>query len=204
MIQRSSVSREMARNSHTRLAFQIADGAATATLDSAFTVVPGVAGEIQVRLSAWLDLHYHQAPHGGLMGRTPMDVYLPEAREIERVDEAVLKKALVVTETRRVRRDTTVSLDGRIFELDRGWLAGRRVDVSWSALDKPIAPWAEYEGKRFELHPVDPEKNASRKRPPRLDAPPKKPTKPVSFDPPKALLDRALRNTATPESHHDQ
>jgi hypothetical protein len=160
--------------------------------------------DIQVRLSAWLDMHYHQAPHGGLMGRTPMDVYLPETREIDCIDEAVLRKALVVTETRKVRRDTTVSIEGRVFELDRGWLAGRIVDVSWSALDKPIRPWAEYEGKRFELHPVDAEKNASRARPPRLDAPPKKPATPVSFDPPKALLDLALGRTATSESDHDQ
>jgi hypothetical protein len=159
---------------------------------------------IQERLTAWLDLHYHRAPHGGLMGRTPMDVYLPETREIDRVDEAVLKKALVVTETRKVRRDTTVSIEGRVFELDRGWLAGRVVDVSWSALDEPIAPWAEYEGKRFELHPVDPEKNASRERPPRLDAPPKKPANPVAFDPPKALLDLARCTAAAKESDHDE
>lgn len=90
------------------------------------------------------------------------------------------------------------------FELDRGWLAGRTVDVSWSALDKPIAPWAEYEGERYELHPVDPERNASRKRPPRLDAPSPKPRKPVDFDPPKALLDRALGRTPTAESPHDE
>ena len=53
--------------------------------------------EVQVRLLAWLDTHYHLAPHAGLMGRAPSSVYLPEAREIERVDEAVLKRALTVT-----------------------------------------------------------------------------------------------------------
>jgi hypothetical protein len=106
--------------------------------------------EVQVRLHAWLDTHYHQAPHAGLMGKAPMAIYNPEAREIERVDEAVLKKALTVTETRKVRRDTTVSIEGRTYELDRGWLAGRIVDVSWSALETPIHPSAEYEGKRFE------------------------------------------------------
>jgi len=148
--------------------------------------------DVQVRLLTWLDTQYHRAPHGGLMGKTPSGVYLPEAREIERVDESVLEKALVVTETRKVRRDTTVSIEGRTFELDRGWLAGRTIDVSWSALQDPIAPWAGYEGKRYELHLVDPERNASRKRPPRNDTPEKKPEHPVDFDPPKALLDRAL------------
>src|SRR6185369_13173020 len=127
-----------------------------------------------------------------------------EAREIERIDEGVLKKALIVTETRKVRRDTTLSIEGRAYELDRGWLAGRIVDVSWSALEKPIHPWAEYEGKRYELHLVDPEKNASRGRPPRTDTPAKKPDQPVSFDPPKALLDRALGRRPSEDTDHDQ
>lgn len=160
--------------------------------------------DIQVRLHAWLDTHYHQAPHAGLMGRTPTDVYLPDTREMDRIDEAVLKKALTVTETRKVRRDTTISLEGITYELDRGWLAGRVIDVSWCALDKPLRPWADYEGKRFELHPVDAEANASRPRPPRLDAPADKPAKPVSFDPPKALLDQALGRTPASESEHDK
>jgi transposase InsO family protein len=160
--------------------------------------------EVQVRLSAWLDTHYHQAPHAGLMGRAPAAIYNPEAREIERVDEAVLKKALTVTETRKVRRDTTVSIEGRTYELDRGWLAGRIVDVSWSALDKPIHPWAEYEGKRFELHLVDPEKNASRGRPPRTDAPANRPARPVSFDPPTALLGRRPDEDTDKDTDDDQ
>lgn len=161
--------------------------------------------EIQVRLLAWLDTHYHKAPHAGLMGRTPISVYLPEAREIERVDEPVLKKALVVTETRKVRRDTTISIDGRTFELDRGWLAGRQIQVSWSALEDPIQPWAEYEGKRYELHLVDAERNASRRRPPRNDTPdPHKPDQPVAFDPPKALLDRAVGRRSFKDPDDDQ
>lgn len=160
--------------------------------------------EVQVRLLAWLDTHYHQAPHAGLMGAAPVGVYLPEAREIERVDEGALKTALLVTETRKVRRDTTVSIEGHTYELDRGWLAGRIVDVSWSALEKPIQPWAAYEGKRYTLHLVDPERNASRGRPPRTDVPVKKPATPVSFDPPKALLDRALGRRPSEDTDHDQ
>jgi hypothetical protein len=161
--------------------------------------------DVQVRLLAWLDMHYHRAPHGGLMGKTPSGVYLPEAREIERVDEDVLKKALIVTETRKVRRDTTVSIEGRTYELDRGWLAGRQIHISWSALEEPCAPWAEYEGKRYELHLVDPERNASRKRPPRhlrSDAPEKK-SEPVAFDPPKALLDRAVGRRSFKDTDDD-
>jgi len=161
--------------------------------------------EVQVRLLAWLDTHYHRAPHGGLMGKTPMGVYLPEAREIERVDEDAIKKALIVTETRKVRRDTTISIEGRTFELDRGWLAGRQINVSWSAIEEPIRPWAEYEGKHYDLHLVDPERNATRARPPRNDAPiSDTPKQPVAFDPPKALLDRAVGRRSFKDPDDDQ
>jgi transposase InsO family protein len=147
--------------------------------------------EVQVRLHAWLDTHYHRAPHAGLMGKTPHGVYVPDGRDIEPIEDDLLKKALIVTETRKVRRDTTISVDGRTYELDRGWLAGRTIDVSWSALDSHPTPWAEYEGKRYALHLVDPARNASRARPSRNEEP-ERPEHHVAFDPPKALLDRAV------------
>lgn len=147
--------------------------------------------EVQVRLLTWLDTHYHRAPHAGLMGRTPLDVYAPEGRDVDVVDEEILKKALIVTEPRKVRRDTTISIEGQTYELDRGWLAGRTIEVLWSALEERPTPWAEYEGKRYELHVVDPQRNASRGRPPRNE-PAEKPARHVAFDPPKALLDRAI------------
>lgn len=147
--------------------------------------------DLQLRLQAWLDAHYHDAPHAGLMGRTPMQVYKPHTRDVTLVDEANLARALLVSETRKVRRDTTISIEGSLFELDRGWLTGREIDVYWSAIDNPIRPWAEYEGKRYELHRVNAEKNASRKRPLRNEPANSMPTKPVDFDPSKALLKRA-------------
>ena len=152
----------------------------------------GSLHDMQVRLYGWLDQHYHTTHHAALMGKTPKAVYLPENRQIVAVDEAALGAALTLTETRKVRRDTTVSIDGCCYELDRGWLAGRQVDIHYSALDEPIAPWAEYEGKRYDLHPVDAEANAHKKRPPRLDPTAKKPAKKPDFNPPKALLDKAL------------
>ena len=156
--------------------------------------------EVQVRILAWLDTHYHCAPHAGLMGKTPDGVYAPDTREIDAVDEAVLRNALVVTETRKVRRDTTISIEGKTYELDRGWLAGRTIDVSWCALEDRSPPWAEYEGKRYELHLVDLERNASRGRPPRNETPADKSDAPVDFDPPTALLNRAVGRTTHKDS----
>ena len=126
------------------------------------------------------------------MGRAPGAVYAagldPERTPVA---EDKLVEALTVRERRRVRRGTTVSVDGTNWELDQGYLAGRVVTVARCLVDRATPPWVEHEGQRLALHPVDAVKNARRTRPPRRDgeAPP---TRHVPFDPPKALLDRAV------------
>ena len=144
--------------------------------------------DVEVRIFAFLDQHYHVAPHGSLMGRTPAGVYAQGRRAPDSLDEQKLRDALTVHERRRVRADTTVSVDGKDWELDQGFLAGRVVTVGRSILDG--LPWVEHEGQRLPLHPVDPKANAHRKRPPRRPGAPE--AEPVTpFDPAGALLDRA-------------
>ena len=146
--------------------------------------------DVEVRLYAFLDQHYHVAPHAALMGRTPADLYTEGQRAPDSLDEQKLRDALTIRERRRVRADTTVSVDGKDWELDQGFLAGRVVTVGRSLLDGE--PWVEHEGQRLPLHPVDPKANARRKRPPRRPGTPD--TERVTpFDPTGALLDRATR-----------
>ena len=87
---------------------------------------------------------------------------------------------------RRLRRDTTVSIEGNIYELHQGFLAGRVVDIVYSLLDKPIAPEVEYEGRRYPLHDVDPVKNSRLRRPPK-DPAHDSAKAPVDFDPSRTL-----------------
>jgi transposase InsO family protein len=142
----------------------------------------GSLDELNAKLRVFLERHYLPEPHAGLMGRTPNGVYAPSARTPNYVTEAALHDALLVRERRRVRRDTTVSIEGNIYELHQGFLAGRVVDIVYSLLAEPITPEVEYEGKRYPLHVVDPEKNARLKRP--LKNPAHDPAKaPVEFDP---------------------
>jgi putative transposase len=134
----------------------------------------GSLDEVNQRLAAFLERYYHHEPHAGLMGRSPVSVYAPTTREPNHVDEAQLREALAVRERRRVRRDTTVSVLGGVYELEQGFLAGRVVDVVYSHFDDPIQPAVEYEGKRYALSLVDPIRNARRERParrPHADAP---------------------------------
>lgn len=141
----------------------------------------GSLAEVNQRLAVFLDRYYQSEPHAGLMGRAPNCVYAPSARVPNHVDERQLREALAVRERRRVRRDTTVSVLGGIYELEQGFLAGRVVDIVYSHLDDPPRPEVEYEGKRYTLSLVDPLRNAQRARPPRR--PEAAASAPTQFDP---------------------
>lgn len=145
--------------------------------------------DVQVRLGAFLDQHYHLAPHAGLMGKTPAEVWdaSERHRKADVVSEEMLRRALTVRVRRRVRRDTTVSIDGRDFELDQGFLAGRLVTVAYALVGDDL-PFVEHDGKRFLLRLVDAQANAKKKRHRGED---KLPQPSVPFDPAGALLDRA-------------
>lgn len=148
--------------------------------------------EVNVRLWAFLDQHYHGAPHAGLFGQSPGAVFKSSPPSPEGWDESSVREALTTRVRRRVRRDTTVSIGGKDYELNQGHLAGRLVFLCRCLVDLKEKPWVEFEGKRLEVHPVDPVKNSRKKRPPRRppshdESVPQHP----AFDPPKALLDKA-------------
>jgi transposase InsO family protein len=160
--------------------------------------------DVNVRLWAFLDQHYHQAPHAGLLGRSPASVWQAAEPPVDDLDEQRLRAALTVTERRRVRRDTTVSIDGVIWQLDQGYLAGRIVNVGRCLVDANAAPWVEHEGKRLELHPVDPVKNGrTTERQPRRPSAQPPATKTVPFDPAGALLDKAAGRAPAHDIDHE-
>jgi len=154
--------------------------------------------DITARIQAFLDVHYHAAPHAGLMGRAPGLVYAPGQREIDALSESRLREALTIRLRRRVHRDTTISVRGQLFELDHGYLAGRVVTVASCLLDEPLAPVVEHEGQRIPLRLVNPVHNAHVKRPPRRAAATSAAAAepPVPFDPGGALVQKAARDAA--------
>ncbi len=149
--------------------------------------------DVEVRLYAFLDRHYHIAPHGALVGKSPLEVFEARPRGdggLLQVTDEQLRDALTVRGRRRVRRDGTVPIGGVDWEVDQGFLAGRRVTVARSLFEPKAAPWIEQGDKRYPLHLVDPEKNAKTRR-----ARPKKSRRgldAIPFDPTTALLDRTL------------
>jgi putative transposase len=139
--------------------------------------------DVYAVLQGFLDVHYHKAPHASLMGQAPGIVFGDGmGQRTDDLTEEKLRLALTVRHKRRVRGDTTIAVDGTDWELDQGFLAGRIVTVCRNLVDPETPPWVEYEGKSLALRPVDPTKNARRRRPPKK-APPTGPAHPVPFDP---------------------
>jgi transposase InsO family protein len=159
----------------------------------------GSLHELNVRLWAFIDEHYHRAPHGGLLGKSPAAVYEETPRPVDAFDDGMLRKALTVHARRRVRRDSTLPMDGADWETDLHFLAGRLVTVSRCLIDPTEPPWIEHEGRVHLLHPVNPKANAQKLRSKSCLDTAHPARKPVAFDPPKALLDKTLGRRADPD-----
>lgn len=88
------------------------------------------------RLWTWVEGEYHQTPHRGLEGRTPLDQWALSAERLRMLDVHLDLDALFLFETkRRVQRDRTVSLNGTVFEVDAA-LVGETVTLRFD----PAAP----------------------------------------------------------------
>lgn len=91
---------------------------------------------LNCRLWTWVEGEYHQTPHAGLEGRTPLEQWALCADQVRLLDIHLDLDALFLFETkRRVQRDRTVSLNGTVFEVDAA-LVGETVILRFD----PAAP----------------------------------------------------------------
>jgi hypothetical protein len=102
-----------------------------------------------------------------------------------RVTEQELREALTVRQRRRVRRDSTLSLGGTVYEVPLGYLAGQIVTVATSLFDG-TEPVIELDDKRIPLTTVDAIANGKKARPRRRPEH-QPPATPVDFDPGRTL-----------------
>lgn len=139
--------------------------------------------DVQVRLLAWLDRHYHANPHGGLLGRSPADAMADHTGA--RASREQISEAFTARQRRLVRKDGTVPVGGVDWEVREGFLAGRRAIITRDLSEPTTPPRIEFEGRSYALERLDPIANSTRGRTaftprPGIDA--------AAFDPPGALL----------------
>lgn len=85
------------------------------------------------KLWAYVEGEYHQAPHRGLDGETPLDRWAKRADEVKYLDGKVDLDDFFLTEARRkVAKDRTVSLNGLVYEVD-ATLVGETVTLRFEA-----------------------------------------------------------------------
>jgi transposase InsO family protein len=113
---------------------------------------------------AWLEAEYHQTPHGGLGGVTPLDRFLADEALIRPAPEA-LESLMRMKVVRRVGRDRVVHLDGRLYEAPDGF-AGESVEVLYDPYDVTLPVHFRRKGEKAEiaLRRLDLHLNASRPR----------------------------------------
>lgn len=139
--------------------------------------------DIEAKLRTWLVRFYQDAPHAGILGRAPSTRFAEGSKVLVTQDE--LRAALTARASRRVRRDSTLTVGGIVYEVPLGYLAGHVVTVATSLFDSK-EPVLEHEGRRYPLRVVDPVSNGKTRRPPRRP-PPEAPREPVDFDPGRTL-----------------
>jgi len=112
------------------------------------------------RLWTWIEGEYHQAPHRGLGGEeTPLDRWAKVGDEVRfaREQNMDIDDLFLAEAKRKVQRDRTVSLDGRIYEVDAA-LVGTSVTLRFdpSRPGRDIAVWADgkkvHDAKLVDVH----------------------------------------------------
>lgn len=108
--------------------FRSARGQFFRTLDT--DSVSGL-GDLQVRFRSWVESEYHRSPHRGLGGATPLDRWLEKASHIIAVDPTInLDRAFHHEVTRKVYRDSTITLEGVLYEVPSS-LIGERISLRY-------------------------------------------------------------------------
>ena len=91
-------------------------------------------------LWAWVEGEYHRSPHRGLDGRTPLEQWALAGHDVRYPDRSLDLDDLFLFEAkRRVMKDRTVSLHGRLYEVD-AVLVGQTVTLRYDPDAPPSRP----------------------------------------------------------------
>ena len=92
------------------------------------------------RLRAWSEGEYHQTPHRGLAGVTPLEQWAHAGESVRFPDPGLDLDDLFLFEAqRKVQKDRTVSLNGVIYEVDAA-LVGEKVTLRFDPGAAPEHP----------------------------------------------------------------
>jgi len=86
---------------------------------------------LELAFHHWLESEYHRSPHRGLNGKTPLEVWIEKARHIIPMDPTVdIEQVFRHEVSRKVHRDSTITLEGVLFEVP-STLIGERISLTY-------------------------------------------------------------------------
>jgi len=118
------------------------------------------------RLWGYVEGEYHQSPHRGIEGQTPLDRWAMSAEEVRYVNPATdLDEIFLFEAKRKVQKDRTISLDGVLYEIDAS-LVNETVLLRYNPGGRRGQPLKVWHKGRFvhEAKPVDAYANCFVKR----------------------------------------
>jgi len=89
--------------------------------------------ELNESLWAWLECVYHQHEHSETK-QTPLARYTAGLGQVRHADPETVRRAFLWREKRKVRKDTTLSLQGNRYQVEPQW-AGRTLELRFDPFD---------------------------------------------------------------------
>ena len=89
--------------------------------------------ELNESLWAWLECMYHQHEHSQTQ-QTPLARYTAGLEHVRHADPETVRRAFLWRETRQVRKDATLSLQGNRYQVEPQ-LAGRKLELRFDPFD---------------------------------------------------------------------
>lgn len=106
---------------------------------------------INRRLAAWIEGEYHHCPHRGLDTQTPLERWAQVADAVRYPDQHLdLEDLFLFETTRKVNKDRTVSLNGRLFEVDPV-LIGERITLRFNPAIATASVQVVHQGRVIEM-----------------------------------------------------
>ena len=152
---------------------------------------------INRRLWAWVEGEYHQAPHRGLDGQTPLEQWAQAGEAVRFPEPGLDLDDLFLFETlRKVQKDRTVSLNGVVYEVDAA-LVGEKVTLRFDPAAAPERPVQVcHQGRFVELaRPVQTYANCFVKR--------NRPSRTLDVEGPAPEPPAGLKLRALPDGHEE-
>jgi transposase InsO family protein len=122
--------------------------------------------DLNARVWAWIEQVYHRRPHGGLEGETPLARYQQDLPKIRLLGQqaAQLDAIFCHRVTRKVRKDGTVSYQGREFEVPFDQ-SGKTVNLVVDPHTATVVGVEDDQGQSLgAATPLDAQANAHRRR----------------------------------------